>query len=57
MHEVGTGESQLRGPADLPVTQSQLQVVRERLAQHVASPADVVGLDEAIAAALALLLR
>lgn len=45
--------SLVRAPANVPVTSSHLKVVRERLADHAATPGDVVGLDDAIDAARA----
>jgi putative addiction module component (TIGR02574 family) len=38
-------------PAQVPVTASHLQVVRERLVEHAAAPDDVVSLTAAVATA------
>ncbi len=43
--------SLLRVPASVPVAPSQLQVVRERLAEHCAAPNDVVDLGDAVESA------
>jgi len=44
-------------PSQVPLANAQLQVVRERLAEHVTTPDDVVGVDAAFAAAQATLPR
>ena len=47
--------SLVRTPAQVPVTPSQLQLVRKRLAEHEADPSDSIGLAEALDAARAKL--
>jgi putative addiction module component (TIGR02574 family) len=47
--------SLVRTPAQVPVTQSQLQLLRKRLAEHEADPSDSIGLAEALDAARAKL--